>query len=527
MRLLALVATAFTMLSPGSGAAQDAIAAGAIPARAIAAGANAADAIAADATPTRAIPAHDARSVRVDEIFRQWHTPESPGAAVLVLENGSIVHAKGYGMANLDHGIPIRTTTVFDIASVSKQFGAMAIALLEAEGSIALDDDVRRYIPELPDFGHTITIRHLVHHTSGIRDWPGTLRLAGWDYQDVISFEHILRMARHQHDLNFVPGSAYAYSNTGYNLLAEVVQRVSGMTFREFTAGRIFRPLGMHATHFSDDHTSVVRNRADSYRRNTDGGYHRVGNSLTALGSSSLFTTVEDLARWTLNFDEPVVGGAHVAARMHERGVLNDGTVIPYAFGHNIGDYRGLQAVTHTGSWAGFRTVLQRFPDERFAVIILANSADINPSVLASQVADIYLEGRLAPVQAAAASRADGARTEAARTEAARAAAAAAAPGGPVTGEPRWFPTDAELLEYAGTYMSRELLTGWSVEVREGQLVASHFRVGDAVFRPLRRDTFQAAAFGEVRFERGADGRLVAFTANSDRVRGLRFHRVD
>jgi hypothetical protein len=421
---------------------------------------------------------------------------------------------------------------------------------------------VRRYIPELPDFGHTITIRHLVHHTSGIRDWPGTLRLAGWDYQDVISFEQILRMARHQHDLNFVPGSAFAYSNTGYNLLAEVVQRVSGMTFREFTAARIFRPLGMHATHFSDDHTTVVRNRADSYRRNTDGGYHRVGNSLTALGSSSLFTTVEDLAQWTLNFDEPVVGGAHVAARMHERGVLNDGTVIPYAFGHNIGDYRGLQSVTHTGSWAGFRTVLQRFPDERFVVIILANSADINPSVLASQVADIYLGDRLAPVPATAAARTDAARTDAARTaaartdaartdaarteaarteaartdaartdaartDAARTAAAATAPGGPVAGEAQWVPTDAELLEYAGTYMSRELLTGWSLEVREGQLVARHFRVGDAVFRPLRRDTFQAPAFGEVRFERDVDGRIVAFTANSDRVRGLRFHRVD
>jgi CubicO group peptidase (beta-lactamase class C family) len=501
MRFLTLVATAATILSPVGGAAQDVRPAGAIPANA---------------------GAHSERSIRVDEIFRQWHTPDSPGAAVLVMENGSIVHAKGYGMANLDHGIPIRTSTVFDIASVSKQFGAMAIALLEAEGSIALDDDVRRYIPELPDFGHTITIRHLVHHTSGIRDWPGTLRLAGWDYQDVISFEQILRMARHQHDLNFVPGSAFAYSNTGYNLLAELVQRVSGKTFREFTAERIFRPLGMHATHFSDDHTVIVRNRADSYRRNTDGAYHRVGNSLTALGSSSLFTTVEDLARWTLNFDEPVVGGGTVAARVHERGVLSDGTVIPYAFGHNIGDYRGLQAVTHTGSWAGFRTVLQRFPGERFAVIILANSADINPSALAARVADIYLDDRIAQARAAAAAGDGVARTEAART-----AAAAAAPGGPPAGEPRWVATDAELLEYAGTYMSHELLTAWSIHVRDGQIIASHFRIGDAVFRPLRRDTFQAPAFGEVRFERDAEGRIVALTANSDRVRGLRFHRVD
>jgi CubicO group peptidase (beta-lactamase class C family) len=449
------------------------------------------------------------QSAEVDELFRRWHTPESPGAAVLVVSGGEIVHAKGYGMANLDHGIPIRPNTVFDIASVSKQFGAMAMALLEADGLIALDDDVRRFIPELPDFGHTITLRQLVHHTSGIRDWPGTLRLAGWDYQDVISFDQILRMAMHQRDLNFVPGTEYAYSNTGYNILAEVVQRVSGMTFRQFTEQRIFLPLGMHDTHFSDDHSTVVRNRAESYRPVQGGEYRRVGNSLTALGSSSLFTTVEDLARWIRNFDEPVVGGPAVVARMHEQGVLNDGNRIVYAFGQNIGTYRGLATATHTGSWAGFRTVLQRFPDEQFAVVILANTTEMNPSSLASRIADIYLAERLAPVRAVAAG------------------GGTAAGAGSTAAAERWSPTAAELHEYAGTYMSHELLTGWAVEIREGQLVASHFRVGEAIMRPLRPDTFSAPNFGEVRFERDAAGRVHAFTANSDRVRGLRFHRMD
>ncbi len=444
----------------------------------------------------------DTLSAAVDRLFEQWHRPDSPGAAVLVLRDGEVVHARGYGMADLEHGVPVRTNTVFDIASVSKQFGALAVALLEAEGRLSVDDEVRRYIPELPDFGHRITIRHLVHHTSGIRDWPGTLAMGGWDYQDVLSFQQILRMAFHQRELNFVPGAEHAYSNTGYNLLAEIVARVSGMSFREFCQERIFAPLGMDDTHFHDDHTEIVPDRAHSYRPVAAGGHRLVWNSLTALGSSSLFTTVEDLAKWVGNFENPVVGGPAVVRRMQERGVLNNGDTIAYAWGQSLGRYRGLETWSHTGSWAGYRTVLLRFPAQRFAVIILANTSGMNPSGLANRISDLYLADLLGAPSASAAPQ----------------------PPQPATGS--WQPTAAELAEYAGEYRSQELDTSWRMEVREGSLVARHFRTGDMALRPAAPDTFSGGAFGEVRFVRDEAGRVVAFTANQVRIRGLRFERV-
>jgi CubicO group peptidase (beta-lactamase class C family) len=449
------------------------------------------------------------QSKKVDELFRRWHAPDSPGAAVLVIHDGRIVHAKGYGMANLEHGVPIRPDTVFDIASVSKQFAAMAVALLEADGRISLDDDVRRHVREVPDFGRTITLRHLVHHTSGIRDWPGTLSMAGWNFQDVVSFNQILRMAYHQRELNFEPGDQHSYSNTGYNLLAEVVARVSGKSFREFCDERIFRPLAMADTHFQDDHTEVVTNSAHPYRPGGDGRVRHVVSSLTALGSSSLFTTVNDLAKWIDNYHSqtPKVGTRAIIARLHERGRLNSGASIAYAFGQSLGEYRGLQTVSHTGSWAGYRSVLERFPDQRFAVAILANTADMNPFQLARQIDDIYLADRFTQPASAA-----------------PAAAAQAGRGGAPAGT--WRPSAAELQSYAGEYRSGELLTSYELVVRDGQLIARHFRTGDHVLNPVESDRFQAGVFGDVRFVRGAGNAVASFTANSERVRRFRFERV-
>ena len=455
----------------------------------------------------QAVASSSELSRKVDELFQQWQSKDSPGAAVLVVRDGRIEHAKGYGMANLEHGVPIRPDTVFDIASVSKQFGAMAIALLEADGKLSLDDDVKKHLPELPEFGHRITIRQLVHHTSGIRDWPGTMAIGGWNYEDVMSFGQILRMAFHQRDLNFKPGDEYTYSNTGYNLLAEIVKRASGKSFRQFCDERIFRPLKMTRTHFHDDHDELVRDRAESYRAPVNGQVRHAASSLTALGSSSLFTTIEDLAKWIDNFHSasPVVGNAALIARLHEQGRLNSGEQIAYAFGQSIGEYRGLRVVNHTGSWAGYRSVLERVPNERFGVAILANTAAMNAPALARQIAAIYLADRLAPVRAAAPNPAPPA-------------------GGPSPATP-WQPTAADLKDYAGEYSSAELSTSYVLEIRDGQLVARHFRSGDTLLRPVRPDVFQAPLFGDVDFVRDAAGRVTAFTATSVRVRRLRFDR--
>ena len=337
----------------------------------------------------------DALADRVDQLFAELSRNNSPGTAVLVVRDGKVLLRRGYGMANLEHQSPITPETVFDIASVSKQFAGMAVSVLIEQGKISLQDDIRKYIPELPDFGHTITIDHLVHHTSGIRDWPGTLALAGWRMDDIISFDQILTMAFNQQDLNFKPGAEYSYSNTGFNLLAELVKRVTGKTFREWTEENIFKPLGMKNTHFHDDHTELVANKAYGYARDRNGKFYAVPNGLTALGSSSLYTTIDDLSKWVMNFENPKVGGKQVLERMLTRGVLNDGKQIAYAFGLNIGQYRGLKTISHGGSWASFRTYLIHFPEQRFSVVVLINYSPSNSSRAAYNVVDIYLADEL------------------------------------------------------------------------------------------------------------------------------------
>ena len=333
---------------------------------------------------------------KVDALFANMDNKESPGAAVLIVKDGKVILNKGYGMANLEYKIPITPTTVFDIASVSKQFTGFAISLLIEQGKISLEDDIRQYIPELADFGHTITIGHLIHHTSGLRDWPGTLSLAGLRMDDVISFSQILTMAFNQKELNFIPGAEYSYSNTGYNLLAELVQRVTGESFREWTDINIFQPLGMTDTHFHDDHTEIVTNKAYGYFHGGDNMFHATPNNLTALGSSSLYTTIDDLAKWVMNLDNSKVGGKSVIDRMLQQGMLNNGEQISYAFGLSIDDYQGIKRISHSGGWASFSTYLAYFPEYNFSVVVL-NNFPTNPYEAAHDIADIYLADKLEP----------------------------------------------------------------------------------------------------------------------------------
>ena len=363
------------------------------------AGSAAALAILVPALPCQDTPPQDL-STKVDRLFKSWNNKKKPGAAVLVVQNGKIVHRRGYGMANLEHGIPIGPETVFDIASVSKQFCGLAIAMLAEQGKLSLDDDVRKHVDWVPDFGKKITIRHLLHHASGLRDWPGALRIAGWRFDDVISFQQILNLIRHQRDLNFEPGAEYLYSNTGYNLLAHVVEKVSGQSFAKWTKAHIFDPLGMKHTHFHDDHSRVVENRAVAYAqkrgRAAASRWRNIGNHLTALGSSSLYTTIDDLGRWILNFETYKVAGKKALEAMHTRGKLNNGRRIAYCYGVSTGNYRGLRTVSHGGSWAGFKATLIRFPKQRFAVVVLANTAAINSGRMAYRITNLYLKDQLA-----------------------------------------------------------------------------------------------------------------------------------
>lgn len=329
----------------------------------------------------------------VDQLFTAWDRKESPGAAVAVVKDGKIIYKKGYGTANLEYDIPIRPDTVFHIASVSKQFTTFAILLLEKEGKLSLDDDVRKYIPELADFGQTITLRHLANHTSGLRDQWNLLAMAGWRLDDVITKEHILKLVSRQKELNFNPGDEYMYSNTGYTLLAETVARVSGKSFPEFTEERIFKPLGMNHTLFYDDHQKIVKNRAYSYFPAND-DYIKLVLNYANVGATSLFTTVEDLSLWAMNFENPKVGDREIFNKMKTTAVLNNGRKIEYALGQSVGTYKGLNQISHSGGDAGYRSYLARFPDEKFSVIVLSNDGSVNPQALAQSVTDIYLKDK-------------------------------------------------------------------------------------------------------------------------------------
>ena len=328
---------------------------------------------------------------KIDSIFAKWDHTDTPGAAIGVMRNGAVVLRKGYGMANLEHGIPNTASTVFDVASVAKQFCAFAVLqLMEAE-KVSPSASIRDYLPELhPEMG-SIKVKHLVHHTSGLRDWPGMLALAGYRMEDVITFDDIMQMAYAQRSLNYEPGSEYSYSNTGYNLLAAIVNKQSGTTFRAYTDSVIFRPLQMTQTVFQDDHEIVLPGRATAYAHAGD-NFQRVGNTLSAVGSSSLFSSVNDLLRWAKSRE-----ASPLDSKMKAKGDLNSGKTIGYAFGQVIGTFRGLETVSHSGSWAGFRSALLRFPGERFAVIILANTSAISPMDLALDISELYLGDAMAP----------------------------------------------------------------------------------------------------------------------------------
>lgn len=330
----------------------------------------------------------------IDKLIAGMIKPGSAGVTVAVAEGDRILFSKGYGSANPEYDVPNSPKTVFHVASVSKQFTAFAIALLADQGKLSLDDDIRKYLPELHDFGHKITIKHLVHHTSGLRDQWNLLALAGWRLDDVITRNQVLRLISHQTELNTRPGEEFNYCNTGYTLMGEIVSRVSGKSFPDWCKENIFAPLNMDNTLFYDDHEKIVKNRAYSFQDSPEGLKKSVLSYANA-GATSLFTTAEDLTKWSDNFYTMKVGNASVMKQMEERGILNKGDTTSYAFGQGIGKHKGLRIISHNGADAGYRSALMRFPEQRLSIAVLSNLGSFNPGALASQIADICLKDQL------------------------------------------------------------------------------------------------------------------------------------
>lgn len=335
-------------------------------------------------------------NARIDALFTEMNQPDVPGASVAVVKDGQIVFRKGYGSANLEYGVPISHETVFHVASVSKQFTAMALVLLEQEGKLALDDDVRKHVPELHDYGTSVTVRQLLQHTSGIRDQWQTLAIAGWRLDDIITQTQILDLLYRQKELNFAPGTQHLYSNGGYTLAAEVVRRVSGKPLRVFCDERIFKPLGMTRTHFHDDLRMIVKNRAMSYRQTRESFENSVLN-YENVGATSLFTTAEDLVRWLDNFRDPKVGGRAAVDKLREQAILADGKKIPYALGVGIDEYRGLKRVSHGGADASYRSMVAWYPEVDLGIAVVSNRSNVNVGEKAQQLAEVFVDNRMKP----------------------------------------------------------------------------------------------------------------------------------
>ena len=449
-------------------------------------------------------------TTRVDAVFADVATNGSPGCAVAVFRDGRIAYEHGYGMADLERGAPITPASVFYVGSLSKQFTAFAVALAASEGKLSLDDDVRKWVPELPDYGSRITVRHLVHHTSGLRDYNTVFEIAGRRNDEAFDNHTVLRIVARQRALNFKPGDEYLYSNSGYVMLSLIVERATGTPLAQFAKSRIFGPLGMRDTQFYDDVTRLVRHRAFAFDRSTraaDAGSLTAGEwrdntpHSQRTGAGGVLTTVRDLLAWDNNVYEPKVGSRALIALTHETGTLDSGRPLTYAHGLQIGEYRGEKIVEHGGSLGGYRAHLMRFPDARTSVACLCNFGTSDPGTRARRVVDEVLRDRFQkPVP----------------TTRGPAPASGGASAGAAT-----FTTD-QLREYAGRYDSDEVETSFVFDVEGAQLRLKRERdVAPTVLRPLAADRFAFRSM-EIRFLR-ENGRVSGLAVDAGRVVDIRF----
>ena len=331
----------------------------------------------------------------IDRIFTEWNKTDVPGCALGIIKEGKLIYAKGYGMANMEYDIPNSASSVFRIGSTSKQFTAASIVLLAEKDKLSLDDNLKSLFPDFPDYAKKITIRHLLNHTSGIRDYLQISYLKGLGDDDYYTDDNVMKWLINQTDLNFSPGEEYLYSNSGYWLLGQIVKKVAGMNMAEFAMKEIFEPLEMNSTHFHNDHTQIVKNRASGYVPDNNENFKISMTTLDMIGDGGIFTTINDIKKWDDDYYETAVLSKELWNVMTQQGVLNNGEVIDYASGLMISKYKGLKTVRHGGAFVGFRAEILRFPEQKLSIAIFANRGDANPSRMANQVADILLKDKL------------------------------------------------------------------------------------------------------------------------------------
>lgn len=516
----------------------------------------------------------DSIARKVDAVFAEYDKTNSPGCALAILKDGKTIYKRGYGMSNLEYNIAITPGSIFHIASISKQFAAAALIRLSLEGKLSLDDDVRKYIPEVPDFGHTITFKHLIHHTSGIRDQWALQALSGWRGDDLITEKDIMNTLSRQKELNFLPGEEYVYCNTGFTLAAVAVKKITGVSLRDYADSVFFKPLGMDDTHFHSDHAEITPNRTSAYVKDERGVWKVSIPVYDTYGATSLFTTVEDLAKWDENFYTKKVGGDAFIDLMQKTGVLNNKTPQTYAGGLVVSRYKGHRTVGHSGADAGYRSNMTRFPDEHFTVVVLANLANINAASVVYKVADIFLrdKGDQQPaviVDSSLVKQWAGDYFDADRQMFMRliyrngklnTGVAELNPTGnnsflvgstsstmKFSGDPRdakletviegeglktfkrvnkmALPPSA-LEEYKGSYYSSELDIRYTILTKDSSLVLQMPKKDDGSFDPILKDVFANPANAVVRFRRNKKGTIEGLYLSIPRARNLYFEKM-
>jgi CubicO group peptidase (beta-lactamase class C family) len=524
--------------------------------------------------------AQDVPNQKVDQIFSVYDKPGSPGCSLGVIRDGEFVYRKSYGLASLELAVPLSSQSVFYMASVSKQFTAASVVLAAERSYLSLDEDVRKYIPELPDYGHVITLRQMIHQTSGFRDFFTLLYLAGHDAADFNSPEEIFKIIVRQKGLNNIPGEEWIYSNTNYFLLGMVVKRTTKKSLSEFAAENMFQPLGMSHTLFYDDHTLVVPGRVAAYDSSRHDSFRVDWSTRFAIvGSGGLMSTVDDLLLWDRNFYANRLGKGTLVQELLTPGVLNDGNKISYAMGLDLGNYRGLSIVEHSGGTFGYRTELLRFPKQKFTVICLCNIANAVPENLAREVADLYLADKLRPGENALTPSANGNFSDPAifagkyvdpRTHTMYSFTASdgnlMAWGGvlrrinatqfydlesniitfessngtmqaklDIQGETYFSGSKVKdlrldklpLAPYTGQFRSTELDAVYSFSLENSTLTLRNRGDSPQDLTPIGKDEFDAGGLGTLVFERDAGGRVFGFRVFTQDARGISFKKVE
>ena len=516
----------------------------------------------------------------IDSLFTGWNQPGHPGGTVAIMKNGEIIYSKSFGLASLEYLVPNSTATQFNIASVSKQFTAMGMVLLHREGKLSVDDDIRKHLPELPDFGETVTIRHMLHHTSGLRSLHALLGMAGWRGDDLRTNDDINRFMLNQQDLNFNPGAEYLYCNTGFMLMVNIIEKITEENFRNWMQANIFEPLGMRNTYVEDQYNSVMPGNATSYEVNETGGYNREVEYWGYVGSGNIHTTAEDLLKWNKNFYAPEPGWEEAFSMIQTTDPFNDGRTHNYAFGVNVDTYKGLKRVQHGGSIGGFRANSCTFPDQQMNLAVLTNFNRGNPGGKVAAIADILLpvQEKVLPdgisLQAKQLKKITGnywdertnnqlkirvendtlrygssenslrplipvsANTFIVQNSPDRTLVfnskeekvTITNPGSNTYTFNKYDPNKSKeaVSQLTGRYYSEELETAYVIKELEGQLIHLHPRHGKGGFQSIKKDTFAGNyPLSVVEFSRNDEGIVTGMYASNGRARDVWFRKID